>query len=383
MQYLPKQFISGRKRDLIVISGYYGFDNLGDEAILEELINELRAFATPEQIYVLSKDPAKTTRLYQVNSLDRWQFFELFPILLQSRLFISGGGGLFQDVSGIGSPIYYGALIALAKLCGSPIFIYAQGLGPLKSVFSQVLTRHTWKLARYITVRDENSLSLAAGWGLNATLSADPVWSLSPSPLPTTVNLPASKKSGIPEFRPLIGISLRESAVLKNNHLKLLPQILKSSFPPATEFVLLPFQKESDLPLLQRLADNCGDLGVRANILNLDELTKASQWLSLIKKLDMLVGMRFHALLMALKGGCPVVGIPYDPKVTYLCQTFGQPMLDYREVDDTISEKLWLKTLRDAFDRRQALAKQAEVLTLSMQEKAYHNLKILTRILKP
>ena len=45
----------------IVISGYYGFNNAGDEAMLSAIIQSLRStFDTPE-ITVISGSPAKTS----------------------------------------------------------------------------------------------------------------------------------------------------------------------------------------------------------------------------------------------------------------------------------------------------------------------------------
>ena len=42
----------------IVISGYYGFDNLGDEAILKAIITSLKKVDSTIDITVLSNNPA-------------------------------------------------------------------------------------------------------------------------------------------------------------------------------------------------------------------------------------------------------------------------------------------------------------------------------------
>ena len=105
---------SQKPRNLVVISGYYGFGNLGDEAILEQLLNDLKRLVPADNIVVLSANPAYTTSLYQVRSINRWQISTLLPVLKQARLFISGGGGLFQDTRSIGSVLYYAGQIFLS-----------------------------------------------------------------------------------------------------------------------------------------------------------------------------------------------------------------------------------------------------------------------------
>ncbi len=370
-----------KEQNLIVISGYYGFDNLGDEAILEELINELKELVPAEKIFVLSNNPERTKAIHQVQSVDRWQLTTLFSLLNQTKLFISGGGGLFQDVTGPASVIYYGSQIIAACLNKVPVFIYAQGLGPLQSIISQMITSFAWRLASQITVRDEASLQMVKSWGLTAQLTADPVWSLTAS----TVSY-SPKKQNLES--PLIGISLRESPLLKGDYLKILPKALKSSFPANTNFLLLPLQKHEDLSVLTTLQLECEKQGLRSQIINTDDFNKPSQWLYFMQEIDMLVGMRFHALLMALKVGKPVIGLAYDPKVTYLCQTFEQPFLSQKQICDANAENLWAQTIKTAFNNRLELAQKAtnkqnkihgkELAKILIFSLKFSNLKIIT-----
>ena len=117
-------------RNLVVIAGYYGFDNLGDEAILEELINELEDFVERDRIVVLSANPQRTARLYNIRSANRWSPAEFLKLMKETSVLISGGGSLFQDTKGIGSIVFYGMQILLARWHGAKVLIYAQGIGP-------------------------------------------------------------------------------------------------------------------------------------------------------------------------------------------------------------------------------------------------------------
>jgi polysaccharide pyruvyl transferase CsaB len=364
-------------RNLVVISGYYGFDNLGDEAILEELINELKECVADDQIVVLSNSPEKTARLYQVKALDRWNWSDFFSLLPRTKLFISGGGGLFQDTTGPGSAAFYGWQVLASRLSGAQVLLYGQGLGPLKGIFTSLMSRLAWKAADRAIVRDEGSLALAKKWGVDATLTADAVWSLRAEPLPPSfaaLTWPDGLRA------PVIGISLRPSPVFKERELLSLPELIQRAFPQPLRLLMLPFQ-ERDLPLLKRFAEICEALKMKTQTVDPTSLVKPSQWLSLMQGLDMMIGMRFHALLMALKAGKPVVGIPYDPKVSQMCKDFQQPMLNLPQDSGSNASNSWLATFESAVSNQLELAKKAEMNASYMQEKSCQNFEILAKIL--
>ena len=59
----------------VVISGYYGFGNFGDEAILALLIERLKKMGL--EVVVLSSNPRKTSMDYFVNSIQSFDFFQV------------------------------------------------------------------------------------------------------------------------------------------------------------------------------------------------------------------------------------------------------------------------------------------------------------------
>jgi polysaccharide pyruvyl transferase WcaK-like protein len=56
----------------IVISGYYGFNNAGDEALLTAILAALRAVEPTVGITVISGNPGNTIAKHQVKSLYRF-----------------------------------------------------------------------------------------------------------------------------------------------------------------------------------------------------------------------------------------------------------------------------------------------------------------------
>jgi polysaccharide pyruvyl transferase CsaB len=382
---LSKRQAAPLTRNLIVVSGYYGFDNLGDEAILEELLNELRRLCAPEEIVVLSGNAQRTTKAYATPAVNRWQLSCFLRTMRRTKLFISGGGSLFQDTRNLNSIIFYGGQIVMARLSGAKVMIYAQGIGPLKRPASRFLTKCVWRLAQSITVRDEPSKKLLENWGISATLTADPVWCLPQSLLPSAVvqQLPdngLSVSENQTQSALLIGISLRPSSQFPEKAEQTLAEVLKETLPPKSRLLLLPLQMDNDKPILQSFANACKSIGLDSELFDTSLLTQPSQWLSLIARVDFLIGMRLHALLIALKSGKPVAGIPYDPKVSHLLELFGQPTLKLEEHEKL--KESWTATLSEAFANLPGYALKAQRLSRIMEEEACKNFPIVAKILQ-
>ena len=83
----------------ILISGYYGFNNVGDEAILKGLIEGIKRVEGPIDIVVLSQHPEFTSKKHEVRSIKRTNLLHIFKEMKNMDLLVSGGGSLFQDVT--------------------------------------------------------------------------------------------------------------------------------------------------------------------------------------------------------------------------------------------------------------------------------------------
>src|SRR5690554_5843293 len=111
----------------IIIAGYYGFDNIGDEAILMSMVKAFKSINKEIEILVLSNNPEKTSKEYKVKSINRNNLVAFIKELKNCNLFISGGGSLLQDITGWKSiPFYIGQLV-LAKIMRKKTVVFAQG----------------------------------------------------------------------------------------------------------------------------------------------------------------------------------------------------------------------------------------------------------------
>lgn len=346
---VPEKKPGKRKKTLhpsVLISGYYGFDNLGDELILKVLVDELKARQV--EITVLSKNPKKTALNYGVKAIKRTSFVDIVDSLTRVNLLISGGGGLFQDATGPMSTIYYGGLIQLAHFFEVPTCFWAQGLGPLKREMSQKLTAAALRKCEAITVRDEVSANLVETLiDYRPEMTADPVWLLK---LPkkalkakgTLIGKPDSKRKDAQRVAPFrIGLSLRPWGTLNDERLQSLANCLNQlaenqlTDHRSVEFVLLPLQKKEDTELLERFAKR---LNSGANVTV--RITDPEAVVEEIGHCDRLFGMRFHSLILGLLYNIPIYGLIYDPKVGSLIETFHLSGIHIHELETLNSADL-------------------------------------------
>ncbi len=124
----------------ILISGYYGFNNIGDESILRTVIDNLREKLPDVEITVLSQDPAQTAEKYAVKAARRMNLWDIFRSVWKCDMLLSGGGSLLQDATSSRSILYYLFILRLAQLLGKRTFIYSQGIGPIFEKRNRKLT---------------------------------------------------------------------------------------------------------------------------------------------------------------------------------------------------------------------------------------------------
>lgn len=308
----------------IALSGYYGFYNVGDEAILEAIISAFHRFQPDVELIVFSADPRHTRETHGVEAVHRTHLPSIIRVLRRADLLVSGGGGLLQDVTGPRSVPYYLGIMELAMLMGTKVAVYAQGMGPLRHRWSRLWVRRVLSRVDWLSVRDETSAQFLTKLGLKreVRLTADPVYFLEPAGAKEVHAF--WKAHGVKKSRmePLVGIALRPYPGETEFDQRLLQIIKKSCNYLQSEFgarlVYLPYHLEKDLPLARTLAA----LSPAQGLIFENSLT-TREALELMGGLDLLIGMRLHALMLAAICGVPFVALPYDPKVNAFLDFMG------------------------------------------------------------
>ena len=294
-----------KKSPKVVISGYYGFNNFGDDAVLSVLVDSLKKSGI-EDITVFSKNPKSTKEMFKVKSSKTFGVFGLIFNLMRCDFLISGGGSLLQDSTSVKSLIYYLCVIMTALFFRKKVIIFAQGLGPINNKLFEKITAMVLKKCTYITVRDEKSFFLARSWGLNPDLVSDPVWNIK-------LKTKYSHRG--------VGIQLREWPSLTPQMLKDFAKYIADVYSDKIIFIYA-LQAALDLEICEQLEVEL--LKINPDLHTHVVTNRATfEIVEAFSHLDELIAMRYHACLLGLKYGIRVLPIIYDPKVEKLADEFG------------------------------------------------------------
>lgn len=368
----------------IVLSGYYGFGNAGDEAVLSATIAELRRRLPAAEPVVLSADPAATEAMHAVRALPRWPLSALRRAIASGDLLLSGGGSLLQNATSSRSLAYYLLTFRLARAAGVPWIIHAQGLGPLRGWWARRAAAGALGGAAAVTLRDEQSLRRALALGVPAerlTLTADPAFLLEPVSAGAVDALLAEAGPG--GEGPWVGLVVREWRGAR----EALPALAEVGR-IATEHwgarpVIVPFRLPEDRAVSHELA------AVVPGATLLDRELHPRALMGLIGRLDLLVAMRLHALIFAAAQAVPAVGLSYDPKVEALCTEAGQcwaALASGRGADlraDRGQESGWKPDLRElvtiTWEQREATAEARASCAAQMRARAAVAFEVIER----
>ena len=312
----------------ILISGYYGFDNIGDESILRTLITSLREKIPDCSLTVLSHNPAATKEKYGVEAVDRMAPMAILRAVRHCDMLISGGGSLLQDVTSNRSIRYYLAIIRLAKFFRKKVFIYSQGIGPINRETNRRAAAKVLKRADGIVVRDERSAALLEEIGIareKVAITADPVIRMKKPDKSVGAEILA-RAGAKREGKLTVGWAIRE----RNRDSAFVREVtecirwLKETYD--AESVLIPFHYEEDREVCAEIAQRAGE-----SAKCLTEKYLSEDMLSIIGNMDVLVGVRLHSLIYAAIMGVPLIGVSYDPKCTAFLNSIGLDKLSTRE----------------------------------------------------
>lgn len=313
------------RRLRIGISGSYGGMNLGDEAILEGILGQLRATTTAE-ITVFSKNPEDTLARHKVERAIATRSRtrrEMIREIEQLDLLVLGGGGILYDRDAE----EYLREVFIANELHVPVILYAISAGPLttQSARRAVQAALSASPAPVVTVRDRQGYRLLEDVGVTQEihLTADPAFLLEPDEL----SVDALKAEGVDFDRPLIGFSVREPGPAAPD---IDPEQYYALLANAADFMVerydanvlfVPMEK-TDVQHSHAVVAHMQN-AERAEILR--RRYSPRQILDLMGHFEFVVGMRLHFLIFAALRGTPFAALPYASKVTGLLEDLQMP----------------------------------------------------------
>ena len=324
-----------RDRDGVVICGAYGRGNAGDDAILEAILQEMRAIDPDMPITVLTKDPKATRLTYRVRTAGRMDVLTWKKAMRHAALYINGGGSLIQDVTSRRSLWFYLHNIQAAHKAGCKVQMYGCGIGPvLREQHRQLAARVLNASVDVITLREPDSLKELQSMGVTKPeilLTADPALTL---PAANSDEIDSVLlRSGIPPRGNYLCFALRNWKGFEEKA-PLFGQAAQYAYETyGLTPVFAAVEKHLD-PVAGRLAA----AGLKIPHYFLDDAGSAGTIIGALSRMQAVVSMRLHALIFAAGQGIPLAGVVYDPKVSAFLRYIGQE--NFQDLSSLTLERL-------------------------------------------
>ena len=343
-----------RKKPLhAVISGYYGYGNLGDDSILLAIHNQLVQMDPPVRLTVLSRHPKTTRTVYGLHAIARFSPVRVIHHLRRCDFLISGGGTLLQNATSTRSLLYYLGVIRLAQLFRKPVFVWANGIGPVRHRLARRWVQRCVDACTTVTLRDPDSLAELQKMGTvrkDISIAADPALTL-------TASADVSgylRRLGIPDNVPLLGVSLRNAPGMEHSIDAFAELLDRLSRETGRYIVFLVMQDPGDRSVFRMVQAKMTSPSACVSTPG-----KPADMLGVIGCMDAIISMRLHAIIFAARQRIPVVGCVYDPKVDAFLKALGMPSCgtpDAMNADDAFRTVVSVLEQRDAYVHTLSLA---------------------------
>ncbi len=297
-----------KRRWKVLLCGYYGMGNLGDELLAAASIHLLESCGVSrDEIAMLSGSPEESFRVHRIFSIDRFDVKKIFSALHDSETLLLGGGGIFQDSSSFRSTVYYWGVVRAARLVGCRVWAVGQSIGPLSHFFGRALARDAFRCCDSVSVRDEHSfdfLEKSRFCARNIILTED----LALSRTAEFSHL-ANKNLFLVNFR-VTRENLETAAAVYLKNLRISTDL---------RVVGVAMDKD-DAKLMDDLSRN--------GLLAIDEICMPT--INDVEKIFSRAccgfGMRLHFGVLCLRAGIPFSMVPYDPKVSDFVRRWNVPL---------------------------------------------------------
>ena len=308
-----------RRQGRVLLCGYYGYGNMGDNALLRAAVKRAAVAFPYAQISALTKRGRKDSAIFGIRCVKRMCPMSLLREILGAEVLIFGGGTLLQDRTSLRSLVYYAAVCGIARLRGVRVELWGNGLERAQTEFSKALVLSVLENASYIGLRDMRSVTEALR--IVSPKTVDRLY------LEDDLARGQRAASGerIEYIQRSLGLFCEDRLVKyavvavkgseREGFLRILERYLDELLSDGARLVFLPMFPREDSELCHKLSNMYG--GVVAEGLS------ESYAVGLMRGAEMVCGMRLHALVFAAAAGVPFVGVGCDPKIECFCRESG------------------------------------------------------------
>jgi polysaccharide pyruvyl transferase WcaK-like protein len=332
----------------VIVHGYFGFGNVGDEAILSVLIEEFKNVFNKTEFIVLSSNPQRTMKFHSVKAIrERLTSLGFWKHFLRSHILVFAGGGRY----GYATWRRIALLALLAKLLGKIVIFRGVGVYPYewsgKPVISKkpiafkgltgLLIRLALSKASYISVRDKYSYIVLRLTGVKRSIAIEKDLAFRLKLLDPKICRELAIKYNIHEGK-VLGVNLRTLDVETNKKVinyvvRLIQDFIEKGF---DKVVFIPFGYgsfrnrffDNDLIIAYELKKKIPDLII------INRETSPEKILCLFNYLNHVIAMRHHAIIFGLITNKPMIALIYDTKSLELLESLKRDAIKIISVNE-------------------------------------------------
>lgn len=359
----------------VVMSGYYGFNNTGDEAIMLSMHKNIQEMGDNYHITVLSNKPQETKEKYGIEAVYRFGVRDVLRAIKNCDVLLSGGGSLLQDSTSTRSLMYYLSITATAKMMRKKVMLYANGIGPVSGKRNRRLVKQVVNKADLITLREENSYEELLSMGVNPKkcfVTADPVFTM--DGISGEQAREILKAEGVPADKPMVVVSVRNWKDMDKfiGRFAQMCDVIVEKY--GRNIVFLGMQMPNDITVSEKVRKK-----MKQNAYILKGNYSPYEVMGIISQADFILSMRLHTLIFAARQRVPLIGFIYDPKIEYYLEKLDMPSggkLKEFDKDETLA------LVDDVINHKAAYVEKLKQKELELEKMAHRNEKYLAKLLE-
>lgn len=309
---------SGRGKQGALLCGYYGFGNLGDDVLLMRSVQRVGERYGDVSVCALSRRGGRDSAKFGIRCVRRSSPLAVIRELRRSKVVIFGGGSLLQSNTSRRSLRYYLFLLSYAQRLRKRCELWGNGIGHIGNIGDRRATAQVISRCAYVGLRDRESLR-RAGELLTENGFSFPHMELEEDMALKAVS--ADERSaeyilsllGVESGRRIAVIAVRGTEA--REYVDMLVRLVRALAGDGITAVFAVMYPRQDIRLSKRLSRECG--GILAYPLG------CADTVGLMKKAELVCGMRYHALVFAHVAGTPFIGIGADEKLKSFCRSYG------------------------------------------------------------
>lgn len=371
----------GKGLRICLTGGWFSSDNVGDNAILAGIRD---SFPADTRFTAFSSAPDHVRAKHNIASFAPKQDpFKLYAELRAAdALLFTGGTPFYDDLPHMS---YFAALAASARFHRVPIVVFGIAIRTLDSGPSRALARFIGRAATYVGGREDRTVRMLGellGQGERVRLLPDPAIRMTPiSPHEAERELTAI---GLPTGSRRVGICMRDftspakfhAAHYSNRYnLSQVDTLMRTVADVCervvgyhgAEVVFLPMNTKApddDRNPARQVRDAIAP-HVRPHVHVIEKQYGPREMKGLLGRMDAVLGIRFHSLVLSSSMGVPAFAIEYAPKNSAIMRFFGRgdhvQIIGHLDAADMIGKLDGM--LSDPAPQRAALAARLREIT--------------------